>query len=106
MTGDLTGFIFDLKDNASFTETALKIFRFQAEHNPVYRDFISSLGRHSIGINSIDDIPFLPVEFFKSQTVIAENLPVEMVFESSRTTGADPSREHLYTILLQYIEAL
>jgi len=98
MTNDLTGLIFDLKDNASFTETALKIFRYQAEHNPVYKVFISSLGRRSNKIKSLNDIPFLPVGFFKSQNVIAENLPAEMIFESSRTTGTEPSRHFVHDL--------
>ena len=98
MTGDFTGLIFDLKDNTSFTETALKIFRYQAEHNPVYRDFISSLGRPANRIRSINDIPFLPAGFFKSQSVIAGNMPVEKVFESSRTTGTEPSRHFVHDL--------
>jgi hypothetical protein len=98
MKGDLASLIFDLKDNTSFTETALKIFRYQSEHNPVYKAFISSLGKSVAEVESITEIPFLPVEFFKSQTVLVENLPVEMVFESSRTTGAAPSRHFVHDL--------
>jgi len=98
MTGDWPGLIFDLKDNSSFTETALSIFRYQAEKNHIYSSFISGLGLTAAGIKSIYDIPFLPVEFFKSQNVICENLSVETVFESSRTTGATPSRHYVHNL--------
>ena len=98
MTGELPGLVFDLKDNTSFTETALRIFRYQAERIPVYREFISGLGRPVTGVKCINDIPFLPVEFFKTQAVIAEGLPVEMVFESSRTTGMTPSRHYVHDL--------
>lgn len=100
MIRELTGRIFDLEDNSSFPETAIKIFRYQAEKNPVYRAFISSLGRSAADVKSITEIPFLPVEFFKSQTVIAENLPAEIVFESSRTTGADPGRHFVHDLAI------
>ena len=46
------------------------------------------------------DIPFLPVEFFKSQTVAIENQSFETVFESSRTTGDTPSRHFVHDLKL------
>ena len=98
MTDDLPGLIFDLKDNTSFYETALRIFRYQAEWNPVYRAYISGLRRPASEVNSINDIPFLPVEFFKTQTVITEGRPFEMVFESSRTTGATPGKHFVHDL--------
>lgn len=98
MTGDLPDLIFDQKDSVSFIETAFRIFEFQAEKNPVYRNFISSLGRTRNTVKKINDIPFLPVEFFKSQTVAVENLASETVFESSRTTGKIPSRHFVHDL--------
>lgn len=92
MTGDLSDSIFNPKNPESFSEIALEIFKFQAENNPVYRSFIASLGRTVDSVKKISDIPFLPVGFFKTQKVIVEGQQVEMVFESSRTTGDVPSR--------------
>jgi hypothetical protein len=92
MTGDLSDPIFNPKNSESFSESALEIFKFQAEKNPVYRLFIASLGRTPDSVKKVSDIPFLPVGFFKTQKVIVEGRPVEMVFESSRTTGDIPSR--------------
>ena len=100
MTGDLPDLIFGLKDSVSFSETALRIFRFQAENNPVYRQFISSLRKTISGIKKINDIPFMPVEFFKSQTVAIENLSFDIVFESSRTTGDTPGRHFVHDLKL------
>jgi hypothetical protein len=100
MTGDLPDLIFSLKDSVSFSETALRIFRFQAENNPVYKQFISSLRRTISGIKNINDIPFMPVEFFKSQTVAIENLSFDIVFESSRTTGDTPGRHFVHDLKL------
>jgi hypothetical protein len=100
MTGDLPDLIFNLKDTVSFSDTALRIFRFQAENNPVYRQFISSLGRTISGIKNIRDIPFIPTEFFKSQIVAIENQSFDTVFESSRTTGDTPGRHFVHDLKL------
>jgi len=100
MTGDLPDLIFDQKDSGSFSDTAIRIFKFQSDNNPVYGHFISSLGRTVSGIKNICDIPFLPVEFFKSQTVAIENQSFETVFESSRTTGDTPGRHFIHDLKL------
>jgi phenylacetate-coenzyme A ligase PaaK-like adenylate-forming protein len=100
MTEGLPDLIFDRKDSVSFSDIALRIFKFQADNNPVYRCFISSLGRTVSGIKRIIDIPFLPAEFFKSQKVAIENLSFETVFESSRTTGDIPSRHFVHDLKL------
>jgi hypothetical protein len=100
MTGDLPDLIFNQKDSGSFSDTALRIFKFQAVKNPVYRHFISSLGRTYAGIGDIHDIPFLPVEFFKSHTVAIENQSFDTIFKSSRTTGDTPSCHFVHDLKL------
>jgi phenylacetate-coenzyme A ligase PaaK-like adenylate-forming protein len=100
MTGDLSDRIFYTKNPESFSENALEIFRFQAEKNPVYKSFINSLGRSPDRIKNINDIPFLPIGFFKTQKVVASDLTVEKVFESSRTTGSVPSRHFVHNLKL------
>ena len=98
MIFDLPDLIFNIKDQESFSAAALEVFRFQSGNNPVYREFISSLGKNRDEINDIRDIPFLPVELFRNREVIAENLPAEIVFESSRTSSADPSRHFVHDL--------
>ena len=100
MTGDLPDLIFDLKDPESFSGTALRIFKFQAGKNPIYRHFISSLGIDTGRIKNITEIPFLPAELFKSQIVAIENLPFETVFESSGTTVSIPGRHFIHDLKL------
>jgi phenylacetate-coenzyme A ligase PaaK-like adenylate-forming protein len=98
MTGEISEPGFDPENTESFSEKALKIYKFQSERNPVYKCFIESLGRAADIVKSISDIPFLPVGFFKSQKVLAGDLTVEMIFESSRTTGAVPSRHFVHDL--------
>jgi hypothetical protein len=96
MTGMLPESIFDLKDPGSFSSAALGIFRYQAAENPVYSGFVSALGIKPAEITDIRKIPFLPVEFFKSHRVMTGSAEAVVVFESSRTTVAEPGRHYVH----------
>jgi phenylacetate-coenzyme A ligase PaaK-like adenylate-forming protein len=87
MIPELRNKIFSIKDQSDFWNYAQEIFTYQYNNNPVYNTFITSLGRDGFSGNTPDSIPFLPVEFFRHHMIITGNLPVEMVFESSGTTG-------------------
>jgi hypothetical protein len=83
-------------DESNFDSLALDIFQFQATNNPVYRQYIEQLGKKTSDITSVSDIPFLPIEFFKSQTIITNQVPSKVVFESSGTTSSQTSRHYVY----------
>ena len=100
MTDDFPDHIFELPNPSAFLAAALRIFRFQAGGNPVYRQFILSLGKKTDRVEKITDIPFIPSEFFKSHTVAIENLTFDAIFESSRTTGTDPGRHFVHDLKL------
>jgi len=87
--------IFKINDRKTFRAAALEVFHFQAEYCPVYKDYLAALSVDPSGIKEPEEIPFLPIEFFKSHTVIEEKKKAEIVFESSGTTGTDPSRHHV-----------
>lgn len=76
-------------------EYALALFQYQAKEVPVYRQYITQLGVNPSKVNSVEDIPFLPISFFKSHSVLASEHQSQLVFESSRTTGQTPSRHYL-----------
>jgi hypothetical protein len=90
-----------LPSGYSFDEVAYRVFVYQYEHTPIYREFCDNLKRTPLQITSARDIPFLPVQFFKSHDVIAAGRPVQKTFESSTTSGAIPSR-HLVADLALY----
>jgi hypothetical protein len=71
---------------------ALDIFRFQYLQNPLYRDFVDGLGVQPGSVGRMEDIPFLPVSFFKTHEVRTGGFVPEIVFESSGTTGTVASR--------------
>jgi len=79
----------------SFQDIALEIFRYQAIGNPVYAAFIENLGIDTSRISSLDQIPFLPISFFKSQPVKTGAWEPETTFTSSGTTGDKVSRHHV-----------
>lgn len=79
------------KDN--FVELALSVFRYQASVNQVYQQYIQYLGIQPELVDQLNDIPFLPIELFKSHKVfsyIGDKQP--LVFRSSGTTGSATSQ--------------
>ena len=76
----------------NFTETALKVFRFQYQNNEIYRQYCGFLHTEPEAITSIENIPYLPIRFFKSKEIKTTAFNEELLFESSGTTGSVNSR--------------
>jgi phenylacetate-coenzyme A ligase PaaK-like adenylate-forming protein len=79
----------------NFEQKALELFHYQAEHNLVYRQYLSHLPISVHQIQSTQQIPFLPIELFKSRQVVTGNPETQVIFESSGTTGQTPSRHYV-----------
>lgn len=92
--------IFDITNDAQFELEALDAFRFQFEKNKVYRSFCDLLYIHPSDIKNSREIPFLPIQFFKSHTVLTEGVNTSIIFTSSGTTGITTSRHHVADIQL------
>ena len=87
---DLNDFIFSSK--TPFEEKALETFHFQYNHNQVYKRFVDSLNCNHATISAIDQIPFLPISFFKSHKITAGDFSPELIFTSSGTTTSNNSQ--------------
>lgn len=87
-----TNAIFTIRDEVAFNAQALAVFRYQAAHVAIYKRYISYLGRNVADVQHYTDIPFLPIEFFKTQAVIADGAHAEITFQSSGTTGSVTSK--------------
>ncbi len=97
--------IFRIKNDIDFKNTCLKVFEYQYQNNKTYRTFCSLLNRSPENVNSITEIPFLPIEFFKSKKLISgDNKKSEIIFSSSGTTGSTTSK-HYVTDLKLYEES-
>ncbi|MEX2590621.1 MAG: hypothetical protein WD334_10500, partial [Chitinophagales bacterium] len=79
----------------NFAQKALELFRWQANHCPVYSEYLRLLKIQSERINNLCDIPFLPIEFFKKHKIISGNTTAELLFESSGTTGQQRSKHYV-----------
>jgi hypothetical protein len=80
---------------ADLEPRALELFRFQYQHNPLYRRYTQTLGVNPGAVLRLEDIPFLPVSFFKTHTVKTTEFIPETVFTSSGTTGMVSSRHEI-----------
>ncbi|WP_242203942.1 LuxE/PaaK family acyltransferase [Aestuariivivens insulae] len=87
--------IFNIKTQTEFENLALKVFKFQFENNRVYRSFCDLLYKHPSEITSVKDIPFLPIQFFKSHPVLSSEANIEATFTSSGTTGSSTSKHYV-----------
>ena len=87
--------IFSIQTDADFVQAALQTFGYQYQHNQVYQRFCTLLGRTPDKVRRLTDIPFLPIEFFKSEAVYCGNVRPTTVFTSSGTTGSQTSRHYV-----------
>jgi len=78
-----------------FNEVALEIFGHQARTNIIYKNYISYLGIDINTVKKYTDIPFLPIQFFKTQHILEENMLPQITFTSSGTTGMVNSQHHV-----------
>lgn len=92
--------IFTISSQKQFEKTALKVFRFQYENNLVYREFCNFLKTDVQKVKSLEQIPFLPIQFFKSHKVITDENPIQITFTSSGTTGMVTSNHFISEVSL------
>ena len=72
----------------NFCNLALKVFNFQYENNTVYRAYCDILKIEPEKITSIENIPFLPIQFYKTKEIKSTDFEPAAIFESSGTTGS------------------
>ncbi|MEN3045308.1 MAG: hypothetical protein ABDH37_08890, partial [Candidatus Hydrothermales bacterium] len=77
-------------------EIFLDVFKFQYENNELYKKFCISIGKDKNKVKSLDDIPLLPVRFFKLYEIKSYKNKHKLNFLSSGTS------EHLKSKSLYY----
>ncbi len=82
----------------TFDEIALRLFRYQAQHNPVYSQYVNALRIHPAAVTDVTKIPFLPIRFFKEYSLKTGEWNQETIFESSGTTGMITSRHAVFSL--------
>jgi hypothetical protein len=75
-----------------FEAVALEVFAYQYEHCSVYRHYLNHLSFDRSKVLDFNQIPYLPIAFFKQHQVSSGAFEAETVFESSSTTGIGVSK--------------
>ena len=100
----LNSSIFSISSQKQFEKTALKVFRFQYDNNLIYREFCNHLHATKESVKTLRQVPFMPIQFFKSHDMVSNANAVQQTFTSSGTTGIITSK-HLVTDLSLYEES-
>jgi len=84
--------IFNISNNEEFEKLTIEVFQYQAKNNKVYKEYLHHLNCNINSVNQICQIPFLPIEFFKSHKITSTSVTAKVIFTSSGTTGSLTSR--------------
>jgi hypothetical protein len=93
---ELENAIFNIHSKVTFEEVAWQVYQFQSKNCVIYRAYIEQLNRPEP--TQINEVPFLPISFFKSHQVVSSNLPIQLEFNSSGTTGMTRSKHFVQKI--------
>ncbi len=86
--------IFEIESENDFNEIALHVFHYQYQNIQVYKSFVDYLQKDLNKITHYSEIPFLPISFFKSHTIISQDRKPKNHFQSSGTTGQIRSKHY------------
>ena len=90
--------IFKIKSEKQFEYYAIKIFRMQYKLNPVYQLYCNLIGTSLNDVKKLDQIPFLPIEFFKTKKVKSFKNSESKIFYSSSKTEINQSKHYIRDI--------
>ena len=79
------------QSSKAFDLQAIQLYKKQFSNNPIYRSFCDLVHKHPSDCESVIEIPFLPISFFKTHKVLTGNLECSHTFESSGTGGKTSS---------------
>lgn len=90
-------------NSENFEKKALEVFEFQRKSNPIYAAYCQSILKNDV--REINDIPFLPISFFKTHKVSCLEDSNLSYFESSGTSG-QVNAKHYYKDLSLYHQSI
>lgn len=82
----------------NFDRMALELFQFQYLHNPIYHRYVDSIHIRPETVTSITQIPFLPIQFFKTAAVKTTEFLPDVIFESSGTSKTLNSNHYVKNV--------
>lgn len=87
-----------IRTETDFRQAALRLFHHQYRTCAPYRQYVDLAGIRPEDVQEVEDIPFLPIELFKSHRIYSGSLeenPPEILFKSSGTTTAIQSTHYV-----------
>jgi len=97
--------IVNIRNETEFLQKALDLFHYQFQSNPVYRSFTNGIRVNPDNVKELKEIPFLPIEFFKTHAIVSAERNIAKKFFSSGTTGIERG-VHLISDLELYDRSL
>ena len=92
--------IFNITKLDDFNRLAIELFNYQFRLNKTYNHYVNLIGCNSTQIQSYEEIPFLPIELFKTKNILSSKNRIQRTFFSSGTTGSQKSKHHVIDELL------
>ncbi|MDA9587560.1 acyl transferase [Flavobacteriaceae bacterium] len=93
-----------IHSDKAFESHALKLFAYQYDQNTTYRSYCDLINVHVSDVLEVTDIPFLPIQFFKTHTLNSFPSDPAIIFRSSKTTGQTASQHAVHDLTL-YIKS-
>ena len=88
-----------------FDSLTMDVFKYQAQYNVLYKEYLSLLNCQVSSILDPSQIPFLPISFFKTHEIKTGSWNSDQTFTSSGTTGTLTSRHHLLDLNFYLVNA-
>ena len=92
--------IFNIKSKEEFEKYSIEIFQYQFQNNNIYREFCKFTRKDIDKIKSSTEIPFLPIQFYKTHKIVSSNKKIKKIFYSSGTTKSNLSKHHIIDLEL------
>ncbi|NVO01338.1 MAG: acyl transferase [Bacteroidetes bacterium] len=94
-TNNFTNKIFSISSAKEFNDISIEIFHYQYKNVKIYHNYVNALSINPLEIKHFSQIPFLPIQFFKTHNVICDGALPEISFSSSGTTGENVSHHNI-----------
>jgi len=92
--------IFQIYNQVDFEKLAIQLFNYQITHNMLYGRYCKLIRCKASEVKHVEQIPFMPIEFFKTEKVLCENTQIEHFFLSSGTTSEKKSKHYIHSLKL------
>ncbi len=87
--------IFLIQNESEFNDYALQLFHYQYKGNEIYNNYVNLICNNVHAISTYHEIPFLPIELFRTKKIKTKNIKYQTIFHSSGTTKSEKSKHYI-----------